>query len=107
MVWLSTADCQSVYGKRLVYGGHTITMAAAQLLRVMPNMLSVLGWYKCDHLAPVFEEDVLQSRVTIERIAAVKNAGIINLNIQTFAVRPDSDTAAVQVLDWKLAVLSA
>jgi 2-methylfumaryl-CoA hydratase len=98
---------QSVYGRRLVYGGHTITMAAAQLLRVMPNMLSVLGWYKCDHLAPVFEEDVLQSRVTIERLTAVKNAGLIDLHIQTFAVRPDSDTANVQVLDWKLAVLCA
>lgn len=98
---------QSVYGKRLVYGGHTITMAAAQLLRVMPNVLSVLAWYKCDHLAPVFEEDVLHSRVTIDNLSEAKGAGVVNLSVQTYAVRPDSETGNVQVLDWKLAVLSA
>ena len=107
MAMTHTDAGQSVYGKRLVYGGHTITMAAAQLLRVMPNMVSILGWYKCDHLAPVFEEDVLQSRVTIERLTTVKDAGIVKLHIETFAVRSDSDAGTVQVLDWKLAVLSA
>lgn len=107
MAMTHTDAGQSVYGKRLVYGGHTIAMAAAQLLRVMPNMVSILGWYKCDHLAPVFEEDVLQSRVTIEGLTAVKDAGIVKLHIETFAVRPDSEAGTVQVLDWKLAVLSA
>jgi acyl dehydratase len=82
-------------------------MAAAQLLRVMPNMLSVLAWYKCDHLAPVFEEDVLYSSVTIEGLSQIKSAGIVNLSIQTYAVRSDGETGDVQVLDWKLAVLSA
>jgi len=107
MAMTHTDAGQSVYGKRLVYGGHTITMAAAQLLRVMPNILSILAWYKCDHLAPVFEEDVLHSKVTIESVVEVDGAGIVNLYVQTYAVRPDSETGDVQVLDWKLAVLSA
>ena len=107
MAMTHTDAGQSVYGKRLVYGGHTIAMAACQLLRVMPNMLSVLAWYKCDHLAPVFEEDVLYSSVTIEGLSQIKSAGIVNLSIQTYAVRSDGETGDVQVLDWKLAVLSA
>jgi len=107
MAMTHTDAGQSVYGKRLVYGGHTIAMAAAQLLRVMPNLLSVLAWYKCDHLAPVFEQDVLQSKVTVERLIPIAGAGIVNLHIQTFAIRPDAESGREQVLDWKLAALSA
>jgi len=107
MAMTHTDAGESVYGKRLVYGGHTIAMAAAQLLRVIPNVLSVLAWYKCDHLAPVFEGDVLQSLVTIEELIPVDNAGIANLKVQTFALRAGSEEGAVPVLAWKLAVLVA
>ena len=58
---------RGVYKKRLVYGGHTISLAAAQLSRVLPSLATVLCWYKCDHVAPVFEQDILSSVITVKR----------------------------------------
>lgn len=101
---------RSVYGKRLVYGGHTITMAAAQLSRLFPNLLGILGWFKCDHTAPVFEQDILYSRCTpIEVLSQLSNgAQVVKLHVETFADRgaeaPKLETE-VKVLDWSLAVL--
>ena len=49
-------------GRRLVYGGHTIGLAAAQATRALPTLVTILGWHACDHTAPVFEGDTLRSR---------------------------------------------
>ena len=38
---------------RLVYGGHTIGIAAAQATRALPNLVTIVAWHGCDHLAPV------------------------------------------------------
>ena len=109
-----TDATRSVYGKRLVYGGHTISMAAAQLSRALPNMLTLLGWFKCDHLAPVFEEDILCTRVSILNLHKVTQGGIAILHVETYATRGDQAPAAVsakggktKVLDWQLAALFA
>jgi 2-methylfumaryl-CoA hydratase len=106
MAMTHTDATRSVYGQRLVYGGHTIAMAAAQLTRALPGMLTILGWFRCDHVAPVFEEDVLESQVTIESLLPVDNkqgAGLAVLHVETFACRQDR----VKVLDWRLAALFA
>ena len=58
----STAD-----GRRLVYGGHAIGLAAAQATRALPALVTILGWHACDHTAPVFEGDTLRSRIELER----------------------------------------
>src|SRR6202012_3317844 len=55
----------SVYGERLVYGGHVIGIAAAQLTRALPDLVTVLVWHSCDHLAPTFEGDILSTSVEI------------------------------------------
>ena len=34
----------SYLGERLVYGGHTIFMAFAQVTRALPNLLTILAW---------------------------------------------------------------
>ena len=40
-------------GRRLVYGGHTIGIAAAQAVtRALPNLVTIVAWHSCDHLAP-------------------------------------------------------
>ena len=53
-------------GRRLVYGGHAIGLAAAQATRALPALVTILGWHACDHTAPVFaggeEVDVLDWR---------------------------------------------
>ncbi|MGH7914395.1 MAG: MaoC family dehydratase, partial [Candidatus Binataceae bacterium] len=53
-------DAASSAAGRLVYGGHTIGLAAAQTTRALPNLLTIVAWHGCDHLAPVREGDTLR-----------------------------------------------
>lgn len=101
---------RSVYGKRLVYGGHTISMAAAQLSRAIPDLITLLGWYHCDHTAPVFEGDVLSTSYTLLEHTPVNGASCLKLHIEVFASRGEHAPTAgdnVKVLDWSLAALAA
>ena len=99
---------RSAYRRRLVYGGHTISLAAAQLSRVLPSLATVLCWYKCDHVAPVFEQDILGSVITVKGETLTGNGKILDLCIEVYAERgseapePGSN---IKVLDWQLAVL--
>ena len=54
-------------GRRLVYGGHTISVAAAHATRAIPAIATILAWEGCDHLAPVFEGDVLRTELQRDR----------------------------------------
>jgi 2-methylfumaryl-CoA hydratase len=108
MAMTHTDATRSVYGKRLVYGGHTISMAAAQLSRILPNMVTIVGWFHCDHVAPVFEQDILRTQVTLDEKHAITNGGIVYLHVETYALRDLSDpTAETKVLDWTMAALFA
>ncbi len=105
-----TDASKSVYNKRLVYGGHTISIAAAQLSRALPDLATILAWYKCDHVAPVFESDILGSQVTVEEIVTLNstNNRIAKLNIEVFAERGEDAPEPgdnIKVLDWQLAAL--
>jgi acyl dehydratase len=100
----------SVYGKRLVYGGHTISLAAAQITRALPNLVTLLAWRSCDHTAPVFEEDILRSEVSVEAVHPLDDGGLVDLHALVFAERgehahePGRD---VPVLDWRVIALMA
>jgi 2-methylfumaryl-CoA hydratase len=109
MAMTHTDAQRSVYGKRLVYGGHTISMAAAQISRVLPNMVTILAWFTCDHVAPVFEEDILRSEVTIQDTHPLDNGGIVTLHIESFVTRINLEegTREIKVLDWVLAAFFA
>jgi len=108
MAMTHTDATRSVYGKRLVYGGHTISIAAAQLSRLLPNMVTVMGWFHCDHVGPVFEQDILTTRVTLLEKHATTSGGIACLHVETYALRDPSDpTAETKVLDWRMAALFA
>lgn len=87
-------------GKRLVYGGHTIGLAQASLVRLVPNCATVVGWHSCDHTGPVFEDDVLTVRATLE--AAVPHAGgrLLAFVVQVDASRDGLDHPAA-VLEWR------
>ncbi|MBQ0724987.1 MAG: acyl dehydratase [Cycloclasticus sp.] len=101
----------SVYGKRLVYGGHTISIAAAQMVRALPNVLTLLAWTHCDHVAPVFENDILRSEISILKKTALETGGgLVELHIKVWAERGDQapkPAADIQVLDWGLIVFMA
>jgi acyl dehydratase len=105
-----TDASRSVYGKRLVYGGHTISMAAAQLSRALPQLVTLLGWYHCDHTAPVFEEDILRTVFTVTEQTPVLGANLLKVHVEVFATRGSQAPAQednVKVLDWSLAALAA
>ena len=94
----------SAHDRRLVYGGHTIAIAGAHLVRALPNAVSLLGWRSCDHTGPVFEGDMLRSDVTVETTERLDAGGIVDLRVQTYAARDGSESS---VLDWRVLALMA
>jgi len=89
------------HGRRLVYGGHTIGIALSQATRALPDLVTVVGWRSCDHLGPVYEDDVLYSLVTVESVEPLASLGaLVDLRVQTMATV--SDDGRADVLDWRL-----
>ena len=96
----------SYLGERLVYGGHTICVAFAQLTRALPNLLTILAWEGCEHVAPVVETDRLRSEVEVLEVApAPPDAGgsLLRLRAECFAARgpiiagtPEAETSALR-----------
>jgi acyl dehydratase len=90
-------------GRRLVYGGHTIGLAASQLTRVLPNLVTIVAWHGCDHSGPVLEGDTLSSEVELERCEPLPDGGpggLAHLRCRVRAVRA-SGGESVPVLDWR------
>ena len=86
-----------------MYGGHTISLAMAQANRLLPNMVTVLGWQSCDHTGPVHEGDTLYSELHVESAVPLADGrgGVLNLRSVVYAVGdPDQ-----QVLDWRFTAL--
>ncbi|WP_018501726.1 MaoC family dehydratase [Parafrankia discariae] len=68
-------DVQAGGGRRLVYGGHTIGLAFAQVTRALPRLVTVTGWHGCDHVGPVYEGDTLRGDVTVEDLTPLATGG--------------------------------
>ncbi len=94
-----------VGGTRLVYGGHTIGLALAQATRLLPNLVTVLGWQSCDHTGPVAEGDTLYSDLHIERADPLPGdrGGVFTLRSEVCAVSEDGPDRPV--LDWRFTAL--
>jgi acyl dehydratase len=92
-------DAKSSAGGRLVYGGHTIGIAAVQAMRVLPNLVAILAWQSCEHLAPVREGDTLRSTLELETCEPLPGGGgLVHLRSR---VRADREDGAQDVLDWR------
>ena len=92
-------------GRRLVYGGHTIAIAAAQATRALPNLVSIVAWSQCDHLGPVFEGDTLHSDLDVLAVTALPGGGtLVHLRSRVHAAR---DAQPVDVLDWRFVAVMA
>ncbi|MGE0486396.1 MAG: MaoC family dehydratase [Gammaproteobacteria bacterium] len=104
-----TDASRSYLGKRLVYGGHTISLALAQVARAMPNIVTMVGWQGCDHLGPVLEEDIIRSEFDVTAIRPLERGGALcELRIDTYARRPGAEGYEEnRVLDWRLVLWSA
>ena len=85
-------------GRRLVYGGHTVGIAASQASRAFPSMLAILGWHSCDHLGPVREGDTLRTTLEIERLEPLADGGLAHIGA---SVAADRATGPEKVLDWR------
>ena len=83
---------RAAHGRRLVYGGHTIALAADQAARAAPGLVTILGWHAADHTGPVFEGDTLRSRLEVER----RDGPFVHLRSRVTAVE-----RAEHVLDWR------
>jgi 2-methylfumaryl-CoA hydratase len=95
----------STYDRRLVYGGHTISLAAAHVTRALPNLVSILAWQSCEHIGPVFEGDILGSTVTLVDKRPLEDGGLVDLQVAVEAEHEGGDCQ--QVLDWRLIGLMA
>jgi acyl dehydratase len=89
-----------VGGSRLVYGGHTIGLALAQASRLLPNLVTVLGWESCDHTGPVHEGDTLVSELQVEAAERLPHGGGV-LRLRSLV----SDVTGRSVLDWRFSAL--
>lgn len=94
-------------GRRLVYGGHTIGLAAAQATRALPGLVAIVAWHACDHLAPVYEGDTLASRIELEAVAPLGpgDGTLLRLRSRVRAARADGGEPA-DVLDWRFAAVA-
>ncbi len=106
----------TAHGRRLVYGGHTISIAASHATRALPNLATIVAWHGCDHLGPVFEGDLLRTELTLESKEPLeRGGGLVDLRALVWAereadVEPPEDGPArpgsgerveAQVLDWR------
>lgn len=85
--------------RRLVYGGHTIAIAAAHVTRALPSLVTIVAWRSCDHLGPVFEGDVLATEVTVGTAYRLDRGSLLDLRALTSADRGEGPEP---VLDWDL-----
>jgi acyl dehydratase len=97
----------SARGRRLVYGGHTISLAASHATRALPNLASIIAWHGCDHLGPVFEGDILGTELTLEAKHELADGGLLDLHAVVFADRADGSAEHEPVLDWRFVGLMA
>jgi len=91
-------------GRRLVYGGHTIGIAAAQATRLLPQIATIAGWHSCEHLAPVHEGDTLYSELELERCEPLASGGALaHLRSRVLALgeREADRDGGTPVLDWR------
>lgn len=114
---------EGAYGERLVFGGHTISIAAAQALRALPNLVTILAWAGADHTGPVFEGDMLSTGLAIEGLHPLvgdksgddkSGPGLVELRAKVAAERGQSAARAGfeagsrdDVLDWRFIALMA
>ncbi len=87
------------HGRRLVYGGHVIAIAAGHVTRLLPDLATVLAWHSCDHTGPTFEGDLLRSVVAIETLEPLADGGLVHFRVTTSALSPEDDDFR-DVLDW-------
>jgi acyl dehydratase len=72
---------------------------AAQTTRALPNIVTIIGWHACDHLAPVREGDTLRSELEVEQVEPLPRGGApVGLRL---GARAHRDAEVIDVLGWR------
>ncbi len=100
-----TDSAHSFLGERLVYGGHAIAVAFAQLTRALPNLVTLLAWESCDHVGPVYEGDRLRTEFSLTARERLGAGWLLRLRAECHAARGRPETEQ-RVLDWRLVAWS-
>jgi 2-methylfumaryl-CoA hydratase len=90
---------RSIYGKRLVYGGHVQGLAQASLSRVLPGIATVVAWDGCDHVGPAFEGDLLGFRHTLMEESAANGGRLLRFEVRGCTV-DDEGLSGGDILVW-------
>ena len=89
----------SIYGQRLVYGGHVQGLAQASLSRVLPGCATVVAWDGCDHIGPAFEGDLLEFRHELKESFSVAGGQLMRFEIRGTTVN-EQGSAGSDILVW-------
>jgi acyl dehydratase len=66
---------------------------------VLLNLLTIVAWHGCDHLAPVYEDDTLYSELELTDVEPLEaGGGLVHLRSR---VRAQRATESSDVLDWR------
>jgi acyl dehydratase len=89
-------------GRRLVYGGQTIAIAAAQAATAVPGLATIVAWRSCEHSAPVYEGDILSTELTIVSVDPLDqpHATLVDARAVVHADRGGGEEPD-QVLAWE------
>ena len=96
----------SIYGKRLVYGGHVQGLAQSSLSRVLPGIATIVSWDGCDHIGPAFEGDLLEFRHTLTEERPVDGGRLLRFEVRAATV-DDQGQVGNDILVWTPVVFSA
>ncbi len=99
------AMANSRFGKRLVYGGHVISLAFAQARSQFPSVLHTAAWNSGTHANPFFAGDTLYSFTEVkDKVRLPLHPGLGGLRLRLVATK-NLDSAAtplsVQQIDDK------
>jgi 2-methylfumaryl-CoA hydratase len=104
----------SRFGRRLVYGGHVVSLAYALAYNGLENAVAMLAWNAGSHLAPTFAGDTLYAYTDVVDKAPLGD-GFGALRVKLHAVKnadpsaeavADDDPRRVLMLDAWLAVMA-
>jgi 2-methylfumaryl-CoA hydratase len=76
---------QTENGRRLMYGGHVISVARALQFDGLENAERILGWNAGTHANPTFAGDTIYAATIVLEVKPTKNGGVLRL--QLFAVK--------------------
>ncbi|MBK9070439.1 MAG: MaoC family dehydratase [Myxococcales bacterium] len=88
----------SKFGRRLVYGGHVISVAHALSCSGLENVLYMAAWNSGTHVNPTFAGDTLSAWTEVLQATPVAtHAGVGALRLRLCAAKNCADSAAVPV----------